>query len=399
MIEEEIKKIEQKHMANVYWKRPVTITRGQGANVWDIHGKKYIDCTGSYGVCTIGHSHPKLVNAISNQAEKLISCHGTFYNDVRSQLLKKITDITPKSLNSVFLGNSGAEAVECAIKLSRKFTGKPEVVAMVGGFHGKTMGALSATWKKKYRNPFQPLIPGFKHVPRYNLPKLREALTEKTAAVIVEPIQGEGGVRMPPENFLQELVEICDKKGILSIFDEVQTGFGRTGKMFACEHWNVAPDILCLAKSVAGGLPLGITVARDEIMSSLDIGEHTTTFGGPPLVCAGASAVIDILQEENLPERAAKMGRYFMEKLNDLRNRYKIVREVRGLGLMIGIELRFDVLNVLLNSMDQGVLLLDAGRNILRLLPPLVIKKDQIDTVISVLDIVLGEEEDERLRS
>ncbi|MFW6117171.1 MAG: aspartate aminotransferase family protein [Thermoproteota archaeon] len=398
MIEEEIKRIEQKRMADVYWKRPIVITKGKGATVWDIHGKQYIDCTGSYGVALVGHSHPKIVEAITHQAKKLISCHGTFYNDTRSELLKKITYVAPRGLTDVFLGNSGSEAVECALKLSRKFTGKPEIIAMVGGFHGKTMGALSATWKQKYRRPFQPLIPGFKHFPRYNIKKLKSTLTDKTAAVIVEPIQGEGGVRIPPQTFLQELTEICQEKGVLSIFDEVQTGFGRTGKMFACEHWGVTPDIICLAKSVAGGLPLGITLARHEIMSSLGIGEHTTTFGGNPLVCASACAAIDILKEEKLPERAAEMGRYFKEKLEVLKDRYKIIRDVRGLGLMIGIELRFSVLNIILNSMDQGVLLLDAGRNILRLLPPLVIERQQIDTVISVLDGVLREEEHERLR-
>ncbi|MFW6111246.1 MAG: aspartate aminotransferase family protein, partial [Thermoproteota archaeon] len=388
MIEEEIKKIEQQRMANVYWKRPIVLTKGEGATVWDINGKRYIDCTGSYGVCIVGHSHPKIVEAVNDQAKRLISCHGTFYNDTRSKLLKKITEITPEGLNSAFLSNSGSEAVECALKLARKFTSKTEIVAMVGGFHGKTMGALSATWKEKYRKPFKPLIPGFKHVPRYNLQKLKSALTEKTAAVIVEPIQGEAGIRMPPKNFLKGLVETCEERGILSIFDEVQTGFGRTGKMFACEHWNVTPDILCLAKSVAGGLPLGITVARNEIMSSLNMGEHTTTFGGNPLVCASACAAIDIIQGENLPERATKLGKYFMDKLEPLKNRYKIIREVRGLGLMIGIELRFSVLNIIINSMKQGVLLLDAGRNILRLLPPLVIEKEQIDTVVSVLDEV-----------
>ncbi len=398
MIEEEIMRIEKKFTANVYWKRPVVITEGHGAIVWDISGRQYIDCTSSYGVCIIGHSHPRIVDAISEQAKKLISCHGSFYSETRSKLLQKIAEIAPKGLSKVFLGNSGAEAVECAIKLARKFARKPEIIAMVGGFHGKTMGALSATWNEKYRKPFKPLIPGFKHVPRYNIQKLRAAITNKTAAVIVEPIQGEGGIRMPPENFLQELIEICHEREVLSIFDEVQTGFGRTGKMFACEHWDATPDILCLAKSVAGGLPLGITIAMDEVMSSFDVGEHTSTFGGNPLVCAGACAAIDVLLEERLPERAARMGSYFLDKMKTLADRHMIVREIRGLGLMIGIELRFDVLNILLKSMNRGVLLLDAGRNILRLLPPLVIQKEHIDTTVSVLDAILGEEERERLR-
>ncbi|MCW4020795.1 MAG: aspartate aminotransferase family protein [Candidatus Bathyarchaeota archaeon] len=398
MNEQEVIDIERRLMANVYAKRPVIISRGRGALVWDIHGKEYIDCTGSYGVCIVGHSHPKVVEAIKRQAETLISCHGSFYNDVRSELLQKIVQITPKSLNKVFLGNSGAESVECAIKLARKFSGKPEIIAMMGAFHGKTMGALSATWNKKYREPFKPLVPSFKHVPPDNLEKMREAITEKTAAIIVEPIRGEGGVRVPPKGFLQGLREICDEESLLLILDEVQTGFGRTGKMFACEHWGVTPDIICLAKSVAGGLPLGITIAKENVMSSLKLGEHTSTFSGNPLVCAAACAAIEVMVEERLPERAATLGRYFKEKLEELQARHKIVREVRGLGLMIGVELRFDVLNILLKSMDKGVLILDAGRNILRFLPPLVIKREYIDRVIATLDTVLEEEENERLR-
>ena len=397
MNEKEVMNLEEKLMAKVYAKRPIVVTRGKGALVWDINAKEYIDCTGSYGVCIVGHSHPKVVEAVKRQAETLISCHSSFYNDARSKLLQKITQISPKSLNRVFLANSGAEAVECAIKLARKFSGKPEIIAMMSAFHGKTMGALSATWDKKYREPFKPLVPEFKHVPPDNLQKVKKAITDKTAAIIVEPIRGEGGVRIPPNGFLSGLREICDKTGVLLIFDEVQTGFGRTGTIFACEHWNVVPDVLCVAKSVAGGLPIGITIAKENVMSSLKVGEHTTTFGGNPLVCAGACAAIDVLLEEKLPERAATQGRYFKRKLELLQARHKIVREVRGLGLMIGMELRFDVLNIILKSVDRGVLILDAGRNILRFLPPLVIEREQIDRVINTLDTVMEEEKNERL--
>ncbi len=386
-------------MANVYAKRRVVITRGKGALVWDINGKEYIDCTGSYGVCVVGHSHPKVVGAVEKQAERLISCHGSFYNDVRSELLQKIIQIAPKGLEKAFLSNSGAESVECAIKVARKFSCKPEIIALIGAFHGKTMGALSATWDKKYREPFMPLVPEFKHVPPDDVEKVKEAITKKTAAILVEPIRGEGGIRLFPNGFLSELREICDENEVLLIFDEVQTGFGRTGKVFACEHWGVVPDILCLAKSVAGGLPLGITIAREDVMSSFKVGEHTATFSGNPLVCAAASAAIDILVEERLPERAAKVGKYFKEKLEDLQSKHKIVREVRGLGLMLGVEIRFDVLNIILKSMDKGILILDAGRNVLRFLPPLVIEKEHIDRVIDILGMVMREEENERLRS
>jgi len=399
MNEKEAMNIEDKLMANVYYKRPVVITKGKGVLVWDINGKEYIDCTGSYGVCIAGYSHPKIVEAIKRQAETLISCHASFYNDKRSELLQKITQITPKGLNKVFFSNSGSEAVECALKLARRYSGKLEIIAMMGAFHGKTMGALSATWDKKYREPYKLLVSDVKHVPPDDLEKVREAITEKTAAIIVEPIRGEGGIKVPPNGFLNGLREISDEKGVLLIFDEVQTGFGRTGKIFACEHWGVIPDIMCLAKPIAGGLPMGMTVAKEDIMSSLKVGEHTTTFGGSPLVCAAACATIDVLLEEKLPERAATVGRYFKEKLEDLQSRHKIIREVRGLGLMIGVELRFDVLNILIKSMNEGVLILDAGRNVLRFLPPLVIKQEYIDKVIAVLDKVIAEEEHERLSS
>jgi acetylornithine/LysW-gamma-L-lysine aminotransferase len=389
MNEKEIIEVEDKIMANTFSKRQRVITRGKGALVWDINGNEYIDCMGSYGVSIVGHCHPKVVEAVHRQVEKLIACHASFYNDARSEMLKKLGSIAPKGLDSIFVSNSGAEAVECAIKLARKYSGKTDIIAMVGAFHGKTMGALSATWKKKYREPFMPLVPGFKHVPPNNLEKVQETITDKTAAVIVEPIRGEGGVLVPSDDFLPGLREICDEKDVLLIFDEVQTGFGRTGKVFACEHWNVVPDVMCLAKSVAGGLPMGATLAREDVMSAFQRGEHSSTFSGHPLVCAAASAAIDVLVEEKLPERAATLGGYFKSKLEGLAEKYKIVREVRGLGLMLGMEMRFDVYNILLGCLDRGVLVLDAGRNVVRFLPPLVIEKEQIDRVIGVLDEVM----------
>lgn len=392
MNEKEVIDAEEQIMANTFAKRNLVLIRGKGATVWDINGNEYIDCTGSYGVAVVGHCHPKVVKAVQKQVETLIACHASFYNDARSELLKKLIQLAPKGLDKVFLSNSGAEAVECAIKLARKASGKTEIIAMMGAFHGKTMGALSATWKKKYRTPFMPLVPGFKHVPANNLEKLRQAITDNTAAVIVEPIRGEGGIHVPSDGFLSGVRKLCDEKGVLLIFDEVQTGFGRTGKVFACEHWNVVPDILCLAKSVAGGIPMGATFAKEKVMSAFNRGEHSSTFSGNPLVCAAASAAIDVLIEEKLPERAATLGQYFRGKLEGLAKKYKIVREVRGLGLMLGMEMRFDVYNILLGCMDRGVLVLDAGRNVVRFLPPLVIEKQQIDRVVEVLDEVLAGE-------
>jgi acetylornithine/LysW-gamma-L-lysine aminotransferase len=393
MSEFDIINFENRLMANVFAKRPVVITRGKGALVWDINGKEYVDCMGSYGVALLGHSHPKIVEAVCKQAETLISCHASLYNNKRTEFLQKLVSITPKGLNKAFLSNSGAESVECAIKLARKYTGKPEIIAVMGGYHGKTMGALSATWDKKYREPFQPLVPEFKHVPPDNLDKLTEAVTDKTAAVLLEPIRGEGGVRVPPDDFLPGVRELCDEKDVLLILDEVQTSFGRTGKLFGCEHWGVTPDVMCLAKPFAGGLPIGITVAKEPVMSAFKVGEHSSTFSGSPLVCAAACAAIDVLVKEKLAGRAANLGAYFKAKLEELQAKYKIVNEVRGLGLMLGMELRCDVHNIILNSMERGVLMLDAGRNVLRFLPPLVIEEEQIDKTISVLDEVIGEEE------
>ena len=393
MSEYDIISFENRLMANVFGKRPLVVTRGEGALIWDAKGKEYVDCTGSYGVALLGHSHPKVVEAICKQAETLISCHGSFYNNKRTEFLQKLMSITPMGLNKAFLSNSGAESVECAIKVARKFTGKPEIIAVMGGYHGKTMGALSATWDKKYRAPFQPLVPEFKHVPPDNLEKLAEAITDKTAAVLLEPIRGEGGIRVPPDDFLPGARALCDEKAVLLILDEVQTSFGRTGKMFGCDHWRVTPDAMCLAKPFAGGLPIGITVAKEDIMSSLKIGEHSTTFSGSPLVCAAGCVAIDVLVKDKLAERAERIGGYFKAKLEELQAKYNIVKEVRGLGLMLGMEFRYDVRNIILKTMEKGVLVLDAGRNVVRFLPPLVIEKEQIDKAVAVLDEVIGEEE------
>ncbi len=396
MNEKEVIDIDNRYLANVFSKKQIVITRGKGAILWDINGKEYIDCASSYGVGALGHCHPKIVAAIKSQVEQLITCHSCYYNDKRAEFIEKLVKITPEGLDKAFLSNSGAETVECAIKLARKATGKQEVIALMGAYHGKTMGALSLTWDKKYREPFMPLVPEIKHVPADNIDKLCEAITEKTAAVIMEPIRGEGGIRVPQDGYLQKVREICNQKGVLLIFDEVQTGFGRTGKLFGCQNWGVKPDIMCLAKPFAGGLPIGITIATESIMSTFKIGEHSTTFSGSPLVCAAGCAAIDALLEEKLAEKAELNGKYFKTKLEALMAKHKIVKEVRGLGLMLGMELRYDVYGVILKAIQKGVLVIDAGRTVIRLLPPLVITKEQIDRVVAVLDEALGEEENER---
>jgi acetylornithine/LysW-gamma-L-lysine aminotransferase len=387
---------EELNMAGLYWKRPIEITHGSGVNLWDRDGNKYIDCTSNYGVAITGHCHPHVVEAVQRQAEKLLSCHGTFYNEARSEFLEKLISIAPKGLDKAFLSNSGTESVEFALKLARRSTGKPGIISMMGGFHGKTMGSLSATWNKKYREPFMPLIPGFKHVPYGNLERLIESIDEEVGTVLVEPIQGESGINVPPEGYLKGVKEVCEDKGILLILDEIQTGLGRTGTWFACQKEGVTPNIMCLSKAVASGLPMGVTLAEENVMSKLKMGEHSSTFGGGPLACAAAAATIDVLKEGKLPEKAADKGEYLMKNLSDLESCQKIIREVRGRGLMIGLELRFDVLNVIMETMKKKLLVLDAGRNVVRLLPPLIIEREQIDAVVSVLDEVLGEEQSAR---
>ena len=399
MNEKEIIDIESLYLANVFSKKPLVFTRGKGVLLWDVNGKEYIDCASSYGVAALGHCHPKIVAAIKAQAEQLITLHSCYYNDKRAEFIQKLINIMPKGLDKAFLSNSGAESVECALKLARKATGKPEIIGVMGAYHGKTMGALSLTWDKKYREPFVPLISNIKHVAPDNSDKIREAITDKTAAVIIEPIRGEGGIRLPSEGYLHQVREICDEKGVLLIFDEVQTSFGRTGKLFCCQHWNITPDIVCLAKPFAGGLPIGITVAREDLMSTFKIGEHSTTFSGSPLVCAAGCAAINVLVEEQIADKAAVNGEYFKSRLEEVASKHKIVKEVRGLGLMLGMELRYDVYGVLMKALSKGVLFIDAGRTVVRILPPLIINKEQIDKAVKVLDESLGAEENERARS
>jgi acetylornithine/LysW-gamma-L-lysine aminotransferase len=398
MSEKTIINIENNTLADIYFKRPIVITKGKGATLWDITGREYIDCMGAYGVCIVGHCHPKVVKAIQRQASTLISCHNSLYNDSRARFLQKLINATPVELTRVFLSNSGTEAIEAALKIARKHTGKTEIIAFMGGYHGKTFGSLSATWNKKYRIPFEPLVPHFKHVPFGRSERVEKAITNDTAAILVEPIQGEGGVKIPPPSFLNDLQRICNEHNILLICDEVQTGFGRTGTLFASEQFNVVPDILCLAKAVGGGVPIGATIAKENVMSSLKIGDHSSTFGGNPLAAAAAEAALDVVISEKLPQRAVKLGTYFMDRLHELNQKYQIIREVRGMGLMIGMQFRFEVLNIILRLLDRGIIVLDAGRNVLRFLPPLVITKDQIDQVLEVLDLVIAEEESARIR-
>ena len=367
---------------------PVKIERGKGARVWDDSGKEYIDCMGGYGVALVGHCNSRVVNAIKNQAEKLLVCHMSLYNDTREDFIRKTRAIAPKGLTKVFFSNSGAEAVEAALKFSRRYTGKPGIISMTGGYHGKTLGALSVTYSEKYRKPFMPLLEGVKFLP-YGRMEIEREVDESIGTVIIEPIQGETGIILPPEGLLQHIRETCTRLGIVLIFDEIQSGLGRTGKMWAGEHWKTVPDIMCLAKGVAGGVPIGLTLSKPEIIESLRIGEHSSTFGGNPLACAAGSATIDALREDKLVENAAEEGAYFKDGLLKLKDKHRIVREVRGLGLMMAMEMRFDVKNLLLDGIRHGLLMLYSGKNILRLLPPLSMDRGTISATLEIMDNLL----------
>jgi LysW-gamma-L-lysine/LysW-L-ornithine aminotransferase len=392
-------RIEDAHLAQVYSKRPVMLTHGKGCLLYDSKGREFVDCAGGYGTCIVGHSHPRVVEAIQHQAAQLTSCHGSIYSDARARFVEKLVSIAPSGLDRVFLANSGAEAVEAAIKVARKSTGRREIIAVKGGFHGKTHGALSATWDAKYRKNFEPLVPGFSHIPFNDVEAPKTSVTSQTAAVLVEPIQGEGGVRVPSSAWLSALRDLTRDAGSLLILDEIQTGFGRTGRMYASQHFGVEPDILCLGKGIASGLPVGVTLASEKVMASLARGEHTSTFGGNPIVSASGAATIDALLEDHLIENAATVGNYFKDRLAKLQANYSIIRETRGLGLMIAIENRFDVYNILQRELEAGVIMLDAGRNVLRLLPPLCMGQQQVDRVVTTLDSVMGMEQVGRVPS
>ena len=378
------KTLEQTYELSVYPRRDIVLVSGKGARLYDEQGREYIDCASNVGVSNIGHGHVAVAKAIYEQYLALGNCYSMFYNPVRARLAEKLAKLAPGNLNRVFFCNSGAEAIEGALKFARSTTGRPEIISAMRGFHGKTMGALAATWGPEYQKPFAPMMPGIKHVPFNNFAKLETALSEETAAVLLEIVQGEGGVRIGDKDYFRQVRELCNSKGVMLIIDEVQTGFGRTGAMFACEQF-VTPDILCLAKSLAGGIPMGAVLCSDRI--KVPVKSHTSTFGGNPTACAAALASLEVIEQEGLIENAETLGNYLMEQLRGIES--KKIREVRGLGLMIGIELKEKAGPYVQRLMEKGVIVLLAGATVIRLLPPLVISREEIDTVVSVLEEIL----------
>jgi acetylornithine/LysW-gamma-L-lysine aminotransferase len=387
---------EDQHLVGTYQKFPVKIVKGLGALVYDDSGAEYIDLSGGYGVAIVGHANPEVASAVGEQARKLITCHSSLYNDAREKYLNDLGKVLPRDLTKIYLCNSGAEANEAAIKFARRATGRREIVAFTGSYHGKTYGALSATWNQKYKKPFEPMLEGFKFAQFGNLDKTREIANQNTAAVIVEPVQGESGIHISPDGFLSGLRELTLRTNSLLIFDEVQSGFGRTGKMWASENWNVVPDILTASKGIAGGVPFGLTAMNESIASVLRPGDHTTTFGGNPLACAAASAALSFLVGSGILDRTVENGAYFIAELEKLRTKHPaLVREVRGKGLMVALELKIPVKDVIMKGFDRHLILLYSGLNVVRFLPPLVITRDQLQIVVERLDTILSDIESE----
>ena len=383
-------------LGDLYQKLPITIEKGLGSHVWDVDGNEFIDCMGAYGVAIVGHKNQRVNDAIKNQIEKIISVHSSFYNKTRENFLEALLRVSPKKLSNIYLGNSGTEAVEAAIKFSRKYSGKKGMIAMNGSYHGRTMGSLSLTFAPKYKKSFEPLVENTQFCEFGNIHELESKINSDTGFIIVEPIQGESGINPAPDGFLQQIRKLCDEKNIVLVFDEVQCGLGRAGKMWACEHWNIIPDILCTSKGLAGGIPMSATLTKPEILGSMEKGEQSSTFGGNPLACAASIATLTALTTDGLIDNSAKMGSLLLSGLEKLKNKHHIIREIRGKGLMIAIEFEVDVKNLLIDAVKHRIIFLFSlysDKNIFRLLPPLVFTENDVFEVLRVLDEIISNEE------
>jgi acetylornithine aminotransferase/acetylornithine/N-succinyldiaminopimelate aminotransferase len=386
---QEIIKLTDRHIAQTYGRYPIGLVRGKGTTVWDASGKKYIDFVTGLAVDNLGHCPPTVVNAIRKQAGKLLHVSNLYHIEPQSQLAAELTRLT--FADKFFFCNSGTEANEAAIKLARRWfhdNGQPkryEIITMNESFHGRTMASLSATAQKKLHAGFGPLLPGFKYVPFNNLDALKNAITKKTCAVLIEPIQGEGGVNLADRTYLKALRKLCNVKGILLIFDEVQTGFGRTGNLFAYEKYKIKPDIITLAKALGGGIAIGAMGSTNKIIKSFVPGTHAATFGGNPLACAASLASLKTLTKKGFLQKASSRGDYFLEQLHSLRGKFPMIREVRGVGLMLAVELDQPGAKVVTNCMKEGFLINCIQLNTLRFLPPLIITQKEIDLLIKTL--------------
>ena len=387
---QDIVKLTEKHVASTYGRFPIALARGKGTKVWDASGKQYTDFVSGIAVDNLGHCHPEVVSAIRKQAGQLLHVSNLYHIEPQSRLAAELTRLS--FADKVFFCNSGTEANEGAIKLARRYffdkgdKSRREIITMKNSFHGRTTGSLSATGQKKFHTGFAPLLPGFKHVSFNDIAAVKKALSSKTCAVLVEPIQGEGGVNLPDKNYLKELKKLCAKNGALLILDEVQTAFGRTGKLFAHEVYGVKPDIMTLAKALGAGVAIGALAATNRVMKSFVPGTHAATFGGNPLACSASLAALGIYTKPGFLEKADQTGNYFFSKLETLAKKHSIVKEVRGIGLLLAMELKQPGAGVVVDCMEQGYLINCIQQNVLRFIPPLIVSKKEIDGLIAVLD-------------
>jgi len=385
---------DNKYYLHVYARYPVVMSHGEGPYVYDSGGKKYLDFLAGIAVNVVGHAHPGLVGAIAEQASRLIHCSNLYYTAEQAELAESLAKLS--GLDRVFITNSGAEANEGAIKLARKYAktlgrDRVQIISAEQGFHGRTLATVTATAQPKYQHGFEPLPQGFSYVPFNDLMALRQAVSGQTCAIMLEPIQGEGGINIPDDGYLAGVREICDTSGALLILDEIQSGMGRTGKMFASQHYGVKPDIMTVAKGLAGGVPIGAFMATEKVAGVFQPGDHGSTFGGNPLACAAANAVLDIIATEGLEANACQMGEYMLSELAGLKAKYpSLITEVRGLGLMIGLKLTRPGKDIVASVMERGALINCTAGDVLRFVPPLIIKRRHVDEMIAILDEVLA---------
>ncbi len=394
MTPEDVISLGSRYLMATYAQAPVVLVRGEGARVWDAAGRCYLDFTAGLAVNNVGYCHPRVVAAVKEQAEKLLHCSNLYWFPQPVLLARRLCSLS--GLDRAFFCNSGAEANEAAIKLVRKYASERgrqgrEIIAFTNSFHGRTLGALAATGQEKFWKGFAPLPPGFRHLPFNDTAALRAAVGPETIAVLVEPVQGEGGVHVATPEFMKALAEVRERYGVLLVFDEVQCGLGRTGKMFAFEHYGVVPDVLVLAKALGGGLPIGAVLAREEVAAAFQPGSHGSTFGGNPVACAAALAVLDVLEEEGLVARAARTGALFKEGLRELAREFPLVREVRGLGLLLGMELTVPGEELVAACRERGLLVNCTAGRVIRFLPPLGVGEEDVREALAVLRASLAE--------
>ncbi|MGZ3595883.1 MAG: acetylornithine transaminase [Syntrophales bacterium] len=395
MTTDELMALSDKYIMSTYKRFPIVLVRGSGAKVWDSNGKEYLDFVAGIAVCSLGHSHPKVVEAIKKQVEILTHVSNLYH--IEPQILYAQKLMENSFADKAFFCNSGAEANEAAIKLARKYahenmgTGKYELITMKDSFHGRTMATVTATGQTKFQVGFAPLLEGFKHVPFDDISALSDAITDRTCGVMLEPIQGEGGVKVPDDKYLSEVRKICNEKGILMILDEIQVGMARTGTLFAYEHYNVEPDIVTLAKAVGNGFPIGVMMATNRVASAFQPGSHASTFGGNPLAMAAALATLETIMKDGILENVRKVGAYFIKRLHELKSKSSIMKEIRGRGLIIGIEISIDGSPIVNACMDRGLLINCTGGSVLRFVPPLTITEKDVDAAVAILGEVISD--------